>query len=138
MVPNFSTDHQSPGNLVLQDCHPRNAAETKRMRERDRYNSISPDQMDSLLKKTWIQCEEEKHWTIKLYCWDVSRYIACIISALYKYNYSSPFLIISLFYIEEDDQPDDSYGIFEPVDHPPQFEGIEIDIYFFYIDNFIQ
>jgi hypothetical protein len=43
-----------------------------------------------------------------------------------------------LFYLEEDDQPNDSYGIFEPGDHPPHFEGKEIDIYFFYIDNFIQ
>jgi hypothetical protein len=36
---------------VLQESVKKNVAETKRMRERDRYNSMSPDQMDALLQK---------------------------------------------------------------------------------------
>jgi hypothetical protein len=51
MFPNFSTDQQSPGRFVLQDSPKKTAAETKRMRERGRYTSMSPDQMDGLLKK---------------------------------------------------------------------------------------
>jgi hypothetical protein len=51
MFPNFSTDQPSPGRFVLQDSPKKTAAETKRMRERGRYTSMSPDQMDALLKK---------------------------------------------------------------------------------------
>lgn len=47
----FWSDQRSPGSLLVRSSLKQSTAEKKRLRERVRYNSMSPEQMSSLLQK---------------------------------------------------------------------------------------